>query len=114
MNKQLYSVMVYKDGTFGFTINGGGLRKRKNVKDLFIRIKNKMLALSKGRCNVRTQNEIMVRVYEDRSLSNSGTYTDKKEALYAMSCFLENYLPKSTLKRVYKNYFGRSMIRDLC
>ena len=100
---------VYKDGMFGLTVNGSNATKRRNITGLFKRFENLVQKSTRKGLDVRGISPILVRVYEDGCLSNSGTYTNQDEAVYVMSVFLEDFLPDSIMKRMYRKFFGYSM-----
>lgn len=74
---------------------GGGAMKATNAVRIFTRIKNrvnKYVLMGAGKVKIN------LKVVYGRGVANKGEYASKREALYALLCFMEDYLPADYVK----------------
>ena len=99
------TIKILKDG---FSYSGGsGLRKRKDATTIFNWVERKLGCLGRTLAS-RLKDKTAVRViYLDGGLNETVSTNSPSEILYALTAFLEDYLPKSLVSAKYKKY-GRS------
>ena len=101
MLKLTITVLPNKKG-FSFS-NGNGSRIRKSAILTFTWAKKKLGKLSNNLAS-RLKEKVSILVkYEDGGL-NEVSSKNPAILLYALACFLEDYIPKQTLIQIYKKY----------
>ena len=93
---------------FSFSLRkrlGGGTMKANNGVSVYRRLENRLkktILMGAGKV------KILVKVdYGDKYL-NEGEYTTKRDSLYALGCFLEDYLPELFLQGRSKRYYPKA------
>lgn len=100
MNK--ITIKVLGDG-FSYS-GGGGIRIRKDASTIFNWVERKLHCMGHSLAS-KLENETAVLVkYPDGGVNETVTSGNPREILYALACFLEDYLPKDLLNRKYKKY----------
>ena len=92
---------------FSFSLRkriGGGTIKSLNPVSVYRKLENR---LSKALLTVSERVKINVLVDYGHGDTNEGKY-DKNEALYALVCFMEDYLPKEFANDRYKKYMPKA------
>src|SRR3990167_2161263 len=95
-------VIIPKEGQdWRATLFRGGSIKRKSALSLLTRIE-RTLGRSRRSANVL---KFAVKVnYGKGYVNESYPSADSKQQLYALTCFLEDYLPENSLDSRYKKY----------
>lgn len=89
----------------GFSYSGGaGVRKRKDASTIFNWVERKLHCLGRSLATKLKDKTAVLVKYLDGGVNETVTSDDPKEILYALACFLEDYLPKDLLNRKYKKY----------
>lgn len=104
-NVSIYVVVPKKGEDWKVTIGGGQL-KRPDAINVFNYVERRLLASQlKTKINV-TVDYNALHPLDHEGWVNEGTYGTKKEALYSLACFLEDYISADTLRRKLEQYGG--------
>lgn len=83
---------------------GSNSRKRKSIALIYNWVERKIgQAFDKRTPNYNTKTVVKV-IYADGGLNETIASSRPADVLYALAAFLEDYLPKPTLKAKYKKY----------
>ena len=93
-NRQYFSFSLRKGA-------GGGVMKSTSPVSVYRKLENR---LSKAFLTEARGSKIVLKVDYGHGYTNRGEYTDKKAALYALACFMEDYLSEEYLDSRYKKY----------